>query len=163
MKTNNEIIEEVLKEYYGTSNVTCAGKRLLEKALSLKDKQLEELEKKLKDELMTNVLETEINGVPICLKCVKTMNDYIEKIFTEMRNHCQAFMRDISESSGTLPDTSNSEDNSHNYSLVKRNNVEGQTVKPANHRSPTNFNNSQTSQRDGSKTFDRNINSEKNY
>ena len=44
------------------------------------DEIMEEFVRKLKEELRSNILETEINGVPLALKCAKTMDRKIDKL-----------------------------------------------------------------------------------
>ena len=66
-------------------------------------------------------------------------------------------IRDYLLTLGDFKDISIDEKDNHNYDLVNRNNVTGQTVKDANHISPNN----QPKPRDGSKTADKNY-SEKN-
>jgi len=46
----------------------------------LKISDVKEFIKELKEELMTNVLETKIGGTPLMLKCVKTMDREIDKL-----------------------------------------------------------------------------------
>ena len=44
------------------------------------EEDVKEFIKELKEELMTNVLETKIGGTPLMLKCVKTMDREIDKL-----------------------------------------------------------------------------------
>ena len=72
MKDTREIKEEITRSVFFKAGYKKAEERFLKKQ--------DLFVKELKEELRTNVLETEINGVRLILKCVKTMDKEIEKL-----------------------------------------------------------------------------------